>query len=1051
MKTLFQKKKSTNGGDATTNTNTNTNTNTITNKNYEYRTPQKSKKSKFRFKKGQSAATSSTPPVTTPSPPTSPLPIKIISKRDDKYDTPSTPTTTGTGTITGTITGTGTPNRHPNPNGTSTTMATMTSSADSILSSIIGSCGIMSYSSPLAINDSLSSPTSTSRQHAARQSQIQAQTLMQTQTQMQIPPPPPTPPNGFDGFAQYVNVPSMMNWDIMKELTTIPEEKFSTWGVPPSDDDDDDDMNYNDTDYFGENSYNDSDEEFECVLQSPNRSTTDSATTTTTATTNMNSSNSNSNNDAHRDVLREYGIVKYDSYCQPCDDDDDDDDDNNNNNNVNNIIINSRNNGGHERPHFDRNDVLAAAKSKETNSTTVVVDAAATAVATDAVADETRVQSGVEKKKRPIMQRLSSNSDNDGASESKKSFKLFQKNGPDKRRNRRQQQQSKKQQKQKRSNRSKQKKQQQQQQKKGKWKWAKDEQNRIYYYHTLTRQVSWNKPPTFQTFKAIFDTKTNRFYFYNVITKETTWSQPKDFEVWREVEDKGSGRVYYYNVLTRESRWKKPMDDGANTTTGGGGDDDSGVEQQKGVGAGSKIEVASDMNNNTRSMTTAMLPISTGTTDKEEITTTFSGSAKLDRGELMEKDYKENSIPLTVKEAVIESVSKEQNQKEIPGASTYEEPGQIIRSSDQQRLRKLLYTYCPDEKENNDQLLSKAKGTEEPIIKGIQNLIADTPFDELRLVIFSFVKETLRGMGEQPFDEKPTFGKFAGNLDARVVALKTLGVASPSYSMNGKMLSTMTAKSNISHSTQTVNNTSTARQIRSNPYSMAPGKSSISHTTVQVKNTSRGKGDMKVNNKPDPRSDIFHTSDFTEKGNSSSIEELTETEEEDLTMNEAELVVNMESIKLSEKSKSDCHADGKEIKRKTKPSFGIEPISRLEPIVHERYESFQNHKNKNRKVAAIEMNDNMDDTIESAYAGDNDDLSGDEHYSFDDDVLDDISALSESIGRPSRKRRNKEAKKKSRKPKPSSDERSKVRFLFKCCIFTSFSYLILLITKRMID
>jgi hypothetical protein len=514
--------------------------------------------------------------------------------------------------------------------------------------------------------------------------------------------------------------------------------------------------------------------------------------------------------------------------------------------------------------------------------------------------------------------------------------------------------------------------------KKGKWKFARDETtNRVYYYHTLTRQVSWEKPPSFQEWKVTLDQNSHRYYYYNVITKETTWVRPNNFKFWNKVEDEVNG-AYYYNVLTKETRWDNPdeivvdnfmrnsivpqqqkqLDD--ITAEKKRLEQEIGITSMKDSSLFSSREVESDKPNTTDANVIVLQP-------REEISEEIS-------------------------EDVFEDVNAEVNQ------TNDEEPGKIVRTSDHDILKRLLMEHCPEETELNFQLLSKAHGRENLIVKGLENLIAETPYDALRLTIFSFVKETLRGMGEQPYDE-------VSNLQKKsMIASGVVPISSRSYSMNNKMLSTMTGVSTISHTTQAVNNTTAARlNDQSLPYSIISGKSNVSTATQQIKNTANGKDFMKQSSRPD-RNDLLTSLELGEKDSVGySLGELTETEEEDLTMNREPVISNIKSMELSNDRISDDEL---------------------------LYGRSKNQSSGKSNSDARDKHTNMTKDDESAYAADNDGISGDD-YSYGDQALDDISALSEeSPGRRRKKKGRKKAgdkKTKSKKEKKKSgEERRKV-------------------------
>lgn len=520
--------------------------------------------------------------------------------------------------------------------------------------------------------------------------------------------------------------------------------------------------------------------------------------------------------------------------------------------------------------------------------------------------------------------------------------------------------------------------------KKGKWKFAKDETtNRIYYYHTLTRQVSWEKPPSFQEWKVTLDQNSHRYYYYNVITKETTWVRPTNFKLWNKVEDEVNGD-YYYNVLTKETRWDNP--------------DEILVDELKQKGLVKKEEELVDSNNRRYdNVPQQQKQLDDFTAEKQrlehEIGVTSMKDSSLFSSREVESDKPNtvdaNVIVLQPREEILEDDSEDDNTE--LNQTIDEEPGKIVRTSDHEILKRLLMEHCPEETELNFQLLSKVHGRENIIVKGLENLIAETPYDALRLTIFSFVKETLRGMGEQPYDE-------VSNLQKKsMIASGVVPISSRSYSMNNKMLSTVTGVSTISHATQAVNNTTTARlNDQSKPYSITAGKSNVSSATQQIKNTSNGKDFIHMQSSKPDRNDLLTSLELGEKDSVGySLGELTETEEEDLTMNRGSVISNIKSMELS----NDTMSDNK--------------------LLYEKSKNLSSGKS-NRDERDNHANVTKDD--ESAYAADNDGVSDDD-YSYGDQALDDISALSEES--PERRRKKKGRKKAGDKKIKSKKEKKK--------------------------
>ncbi len=737
-------------------------------------------------------------------------------------------------------------------------------------------------------------------------------------------PNPPKPPT-----SSFINVPSLM-WESHKDgLGTILEEGISLWGVAPSDDSDEGgsvvdnihNKTANDMNHGGNENFrkNEEDGAYECVLQEHENGKSYGLNRT--------------NNRVVADCGQRGNDV--DEYCQPCFQEDGSFGNNSNNNNI------------------ERSSSLPSCPQLSEST-------------------DSKGKDGKKKKNNLLVRSLSnltnrSNKDskrsqnNKGDGNKKPILKLFK---PSKSKS-------------KTTNTS-------TKFKKGKWKFAKDETtNRIYYYHTLTRQVSWIKPPSFQEWKVTLDQNSNRYYYYNVITKETTWVQPSNFKVWNKVEDEVNGD-YYYNVLTKETRWDNP--------------DEILEDELKQKGLVVKGEELVNLNNKRNNSVpqqqkqpddftaeTQRLELEIGVTSMKDSSLFLSREVESDKPNTADA----NVIVLKPREEILEDDFEDDNtelNQTIP-----EEPGKIVRTSDHDILKRLLMEHCPEETELNFQLLSKAHGSENIIVKGLENLIAETPYDALRLTIFSFIKETLRGMGEQPYDEVSNLRKKS------MIASGAVPIASRSYSMNNKMWSTVTGVSTISHATEAVNNTTAARlNDQSTPYSITAGKSNVSSATQQIKNTSNGKDFIHMQSSKPDRNDLLTSLELGEKDSVGySLGELTETDEEDLTMNRGSVISNIKSMELS----NDRMSDNKLLYEKSNN------LSSGKSNGDERH----NHANVTK-----------DD--ESAYAADNDGVSDDD-YSYGDQALDDISALSEES--PERRRKKKGRKKAGDKKTKSKKDKKK--------------------------
>jgi hypothetical protein len=479
------------------------------------------------------------------------------------------------------------------------------------------------------------------------------------------------------------------------------------------------------------------------------------------------------------------------------------------------------------------------------------------------------------------------------------------------------------------------------QSKNGKWKCVHDPTSkRIYYYHTITREVTWERPPGFVEWKVARDANDKQF-FYNVITKETRWDMPPNFELWREVKDKNTGKNYYYNVLTKETSWEKPAESHRDEVARDDGD-------QNGI----QVLVSDNSKNPEESLDKG----GKGTTLIEEVAAVSTIIVQDDK-----KDADTNKDSVGFKSPITVSTD----------ATCSEDPPRIFKTDNHIRLERLLSTYCPDEKENNAQLLEKCKGQETPIIKALEGIVEDTPFDELRLTIFSFVKTVLREMGEEPFDERKPAHKYIPTAQPRPTAHSQFSIARPSpkrmnrvntyassvagYSFGSRALSHVTGRSattNMTEQTNRINNTS-SRMFNCKGAQILQGVNE-NYPSLSVEN---------------------------------SFEELTDVTDDDIQKN---VVLDMKDVKTH---------------------FEI-PLSKL---VKPDSENISEQADEQQNITiinssnnfAMENNDSM--TIESAYAADNDDET-DHHGWEEEEDADDVSALSDSFGHTTKKKYTKEKK-----------------------------------------
>ena len=988
-------------------------------------TPKRKKNPKSKNKKRQPQ----TPPIT-PSPPSSPLPIKIISKIDERHTK-------------------------------QLSLSAFTSSSEYYYDNENGNYNDNDKELLQQALFNSSSPPPSSLSDEEKKKNIISSMLGCGTSNDQTDGAGDFGRNEDSQYEEIRTVTSMM-WETKKTgLSTILEEELTLWGVPPSESSSDEDEDEDD----GDGDENDGGvDAFECILQENNDGR---------ANDDMNKSRNDGDNDNM--------ITKHDQdidimfLCKPCMD---------TNGDTMEKFPSTRENEVRQASTKDDNEVQQQQQTPPRDSK----------------------KHSVMKKMSSFTNRMNQKKKDDTNTNAKKEgpkktlSKIFKSRGQ--------------------KSPVKTKKKKKKRQKVGKWKCAKDEKSgRIYYYHTLTREVSWDQPSGFQEWKVTLDKNTNKFYYHNVISKQTTWDQPKDFEVWRKVEKEGK-RTYYYNVFTKEVAWKKPVDD-----------DDKGDKKQDGivcnlgnvrtlrapvnesvtlkghVGESGKDPAQPSENTvekspmldslNSKSngfdretkedieekdqwavkrslKVTAFNPQYNKISDllrknepEEEIDTAATNGERIDESPndfmLEEKSavsVSKHSLPenteevnhqyesrtlTTETEALVIAASTEDDASDAHQSETLIEPsdssesnqpGEIQPTSANELLRRLLYEYCPAEKDDNDLLLLKACGKESFIIKGLESLVSETLFDELSLAVSTYVKETLIGIDEKPFDEVHELENNAMIVkedQSRTDVQSQQGSESLIFSasensclMNDKMLSTITG---VTNATQAMHNISDAKMNPTKPYTITQGISGISSATQLVNNTSKVRGAI-MRSIPDQREFLIANGMMEKDPSVSSIDDLTETEEEDLVskekiiddlklMEEAEKMLS--SIERKEKTSHNEEFQNMEISVKSIKSKNevkqnpvienvtVKRINCENEYINDRNEKYEENSLGNSLENSLEeLHDSLlDDTFESAYAADDDDLT-DDNYSFDDQALDDISALSDSVGRLSRRKRSKE-------------------------------------------
>jgi len=95
----------------------------------------------------------------------------------------------------------------------------------------------------------------------------------------------------------------------------------------------------------------------------------------------------------------------------------------------------------------------------------------------------------------------------------------------------------------------------------GRWKCVTDAKTgKDYFYHTGTREVSWEKPSGFVEWRVTVDLVTEKTCFVNRITKEATWVKPEGVQEWIEINEtllsRKSQKIKQKN-LNESSRFRK--------------------------------------------------------------------------------------------------------------------------------------------------------------------------------------------------------------------------------------------------------------------------------------------------------------------------------------------------------------------------------------------------------------------------------------------------------------------------------------------------------------
>lgn len=312
--------------------------------------------------------------------------------------------------------------------------------------------------------------------------------------------------------------------------------------------------------------------------------------------------------------------------------------------------------------------------------------------------------------------------------------------------------------------------------KKGKWKAATcPKTKRVYYYHSKTKEVTWNRPKSFTEWKVLKNDK--NILFYNVITKESTSEMPVGFRVWREAVDTTSpqGKNYYYNILTKETTWTMPKE---------------------------MIEIEKEQ-------------------DKKEYETLTMKKKLQDLvlGEEDEDETPQNGPSPTSSESQPSSTLNlvKNTPSFFPGESEVDNQRPSTPTEGEKKLCTILQNYCSDDIDIQNDLLRFCKGNETAIVKDLDSIIESTPYDEIGATVRSYVKITVESMKNMPMDEirmatkKVTAFKLPKVDNSSSKDMNRVNTYCSAYSMTSRAMSHTTTKSamtNVTDATNRVNNTS---------------------------------------------------------------------------------------------------------------------------------------------------------------------------------------------------------------------------------------------------
>jgi hypothetical protein len=328
----------------------------------------------------------------------------------------------------------------------------------------------------------------------------------------------------------------------------------------------------------------------------------------------------------------------------------------------------------------------------------------------------------------------------------------------------------------------------------GKWKHClHSETGKVYFYHTKTKETTWTKPDSFQVYKVVTDPSSGRPYFYNRITRQTTWEKPSDFEEWKTAQDKSSGNTYYYNILTKETSWSDPRmktketqkveDRPANNSVESQAIDPilpealshfisfmdpykyeeefSSEHEGSDLTTGSTVTPGNELRRKDHKQDvdsqsdTFFIPV-----PKSKFSVSYKNNdwndevqeSSTDRGNMS----KAHRIPVQVSFDENELNRKRfDDRKPYPNSKSLSvsEYSDLIeyKNPNQQRLAKLLSVYLPMNKDVADNLMKCCKSKEDPVLQAIDQIIQDSPFDEISLGVYRYAMAYIESNGERKY------------------------------------------------------------------------------------------------------------------------------------------------------------------------------------------------------------------------------------------------------------------------------------------------------------